>query len=548
MIRLFFLLFLSVPASASPAEGIRSERVHMQTDRNIYIAGEYLYFSADIVSENSETKALSNICYIMLRNSQQTILKFYIRTNSEGAHSALYLPDTLKTGYYEIVAFTNYMRNFGEELFFRKQLLIVNRFDQWLDNLNTQAENHLNDSLPMNSGEIIIKTDKEVYGTREKVNIRLQSHENLRDINITVKANNSYPVLLGKFKSEKNIELINQVKFYPEFDKMILYGRIIKEDSVPVSDECLFISTPDSFANLQYTYSTRNGNFSFELNDYYLGKKLIISTREDRNNRYKIHLYDKFELLKPFVPVKIGITPELRKYILESQSIVKFLKGYNIERNRKEVSQLKNVNTSCVYATPTRTVFPSQYVSLDNFGEIAANLLDGYRIRIKDGVKKGFHVNPVDGLLYSVPGGTFLNGVYLYNLNPLTNFSSADIFKLELCQEPRVKGNIQFIGILSVSTHKEIDYPSILPGCVVYILENSLHTFSYQTPDYDKILKEDPLPDFRQTLYWKSFSNPDHPIEFFTSDLTGDYIVEVNAITSSGKQVHSFSILKVQNQ
>jgi hypothetical protein len=80
-------------------------------------------------------------------------------------------------------------------------------------------------------------------------------------------------------------------------------------------------------------------------------------------------------------------------------------------------------------------------------------------------------------------------------------------------------------------------------------MDNYLGTISYLTPDYNKILKKDPIPDFRQTLYWKSFSNnPANPIEFYTSDLTGDYIVEVNAITSGGKRVHSLSILKVQKK
>ncbi|NJK94124.1 MAG: hypothetical protein HC905_03580 [Bacteroidales bacterium] len=49
------------------------ESITLETDRDIYIAGENVYFTISIVSDG---KPLSNVCYILIRNSQKTVLKY----------------------------------------------------------------------------------------------------------------------------------------------------------------------------------------------------------------------------------------------------------------------------------------------------------------------------------------------------------------------------------------------------------------------------------------------------------------------------------------
>ncbi|NJK94122.1 MAG: hypothetical protein HC905_03570 [Bacteroidales bacterium] len=58
------------------------------------------------------------------------------------------------------------------------------------------------------------------------------------------------------------------MRFLPEFNKVILSGKLTTRDSIPVKQECLFISVNDTVANLQYSYTNNKGEFTFSLNDY----------------------------------------------------------------------------------------------------------------------------------------------------------------------------------------------------------------------------------------------------------------------------------------
>jgi hypothetical protein len=59
----------------------------------------------------------------------------------------------------------------------------------------------------------------------------------------------------------------------------------------------------------------------------------------------------------------------------------------------------------------------------------------------------------------------------------------------------------------------------------------------FYSPSYDSV-SDTHLPDFRTLLYWnpsvKSGSSGKTTIEFYTSDLEGDFIINVQGITGNG--------------
>lgn len=547
---LMWLIAFALTFNLSAGNIIR-ENVIVETDRDIYIAGEDLFFSVFINSGQENRDPVSNICYLVLRNEKNTILKLYVKTDNKGTSSSFYLPDTLKTGYYEIVAFTNYMRNFGEEAYGRKQLIVVNRFDEWLNELrNRPPDSEKEDSslLLTNPGEIMLITEKDTFGIRENVNLKIETKLLLSNVSITIKEYNHFSLNLFRQPNFNPTPRWNngEVKYKPETKGIHLYGKLMNGLS-PVENECLFISTPDSFPNLQYTFTNKSGEFTFSLNDYYPGKTTIIATRENYQGKYIISLDDKFALSQPFLPRKNNFNAHLRKYILESQNIVKVKKAYNINHSRKGNQHNDYHFLPHVYHEPNSVVFPSQFVVLKNFEEIVDNLLSGYRIKTKNGLSKGYHFNQAEGSYYEASGSTFLNGVYIYNLNSILSFNTRDINKIELCNTSRIKGCIQFPGIISINTPHSIDYAKILPGCLVTRQDSPLPPVSYNPPRYEHARGGEPVPDFRQTLYWLTLPEikGNKTLSFYTSDWSASYIVELRATTPEGKRVNSISIINV---
>ena len=114
------------------------EMIYIHTDRNVYIAGEEVYFKLYLLnSHDKHLSPLSKVAFLILRSTQSNqIIQLRLSVNFGISTGSLLLPDTLSTGKYEIVSYTRWMKNTGEDLYFRKELIIYNRFEKQTDNFS----------------------------------------------------------------------------------------------------------------------------------------------------------------------------------------------------------------------------------------------------------------------------------------------------------------------------------------------------------------------------------------------------------------------------
>ncbi|MBC7746047.1 MAG: TonB-dependent receptor [Flavobacterium sp.] len=104
------------------------EKVHLQLDKPYYAIGDNIWFKAYIVNaEDHRLSALSEILYVDLINEKDSIKQsLRLKVKNGLTWGDFTLGDSLKEGNYRIRAYTNWMRNFGEEYFFDKTISIGN--------------------------------------------------------------------------------------------------------------------------------------------------------------------------------------------------------------------------------------------------------------------------------------------------------------------------------------------------------------------------------------------------------------------------------------
>lgn len=106
------------------------EKVHLHMDKPYYTIGDNIWFKAYVVqAEMNQPSNLSKILYVELINDRDSVkqtLKLPLMVGLAWGEFAL--SDTLEEGNYRIRAYTNWMRNFGEEYFFDKTITIGNVF------------------------------------------------------------------------------------------------------------------------------------------------------------------------------------------------------------------------------------------------------------------------------------------------------------------------------------------------------------------------------------------------------------------------------------
>ncbi|HNS17883.1 MAG TPA: hypothetical protein PKH94_07920 [Bacteroidales bacterium] len=104
------------------------ERIVLQTDRDLYISGEDIWFTATCSLTNAGAmKQMSQVVYVELFNSQHEVLlreKFPMRDRV--ASGRLEIPAEAATDACLLRAYTNYQRNFPPESFAMKCLTIIN--------------------------------------------------------------------------------------------------------------------------------------------------------------------------------------------------------------------------------------------------------------------------------------------------------------------------------------------------------------------------------------------------------------------------------------
>ena len=556
--------FLIITGNITGQSVVSSERTFLRTDRDVYIAGEELFFTCYRFDPSIQNKMEgSRFAYFVLRNERNVLIQgICLRLDSDRFSGNIYLPDTLSTGYYQLVSYTNCMRNDGEKSFFTKEILIANRFDKDFAGLYRIP------SVPdtVNRAKLISDTDanhyisitpeKSVYGKRDKIKIALDAFglKNNEIATFSVSVREQVPgFTTNTFTSDPFISSatsdVNQTscKYLPEIKGILLKGKALNSDTdQPIPNTTVFLSTPDTVANLQFTRTAQDGTFQFLLNDYYNNRNLVLTLPDVSKGR--IELDDKYQLNEPFIPSAIFPDSAFKAYLVKSQNIVQVQKTYKTELAKKLVNNKPvEVDPPLVYPPVKTPVYPADFVSLPDFVEISREILPLLKTRKHGGKYECWMVDLTSSMFFDSEPLIFLDGVPINNINQIIGLGTEKINKIESVGSERYYGNRYFDGILSVFTKKQeianiawqtpmltINYVQLQPSSV-FVAQKHSYT--------------DRSPDFRQTLYWEPLlslkANEKRYIEFSASDDKGEFEVTVQGVTSSGSFIRVTHSLKI---
>ena len=133
ILRFLCVILTSVWSQAQDKNNIADiEKVYLHTDRSIYFMGEDLWYKAyNVRASNNLLFDNSNILYVELISADAKIIGRN-KTNLEMGlgHGDFALQDSLgvKPGTYQLRAYTNWNRNFGDDFVFKKDIEIIDVF------------------------------------------------------------------------------------------------------------------------------------------------------------------------------------------------------------------------------------------------------------------------------------------------------------------------------------------------------------------------------------------------------------------------------------
>jgi hypothetical protein len=537
------------------------EVAYLQTDRTTYISGEKIYYKLYIIDPATKKRSeISKSGYILLRSAgSNPVLKIRVKINAGMSNGSIELPDTLTSGAYQLVAFTGVMKNVGEQCFFHKEITIANRFDKELDFKIAKSTSTDSSHTEIPGTDQKIKTDKSIYSTREKVIINLCKMNSKANVVVTVfeepKIPSSYKTITetihnfsGSLPERQPLK-----SYFPENTGKILRGRVIDISTGKyVNPATVLLSCMDTIPNLQYALTDSNGLFQLLLNNYYEGKELFLTIKNmPENQHWKIEIEDEFAQPEKWNPVLIPDNSNSKEFIIKSQNIVYINKSYKLNNDTTDETNT-DINIICpkVYNCPVTKVYPSDFVPLNDFQEIAVELLPFVRVNKEKGI---YHVKVTGTSNDKImdDAAVFLDGVYVDDMNKVARLGSEQIKKIEFIDAERTFGDLVFQGIVSITSKLNEIENSIPASHSIRIKNDKLNKNENFISLHSTLIRNRNIPLFKQLLYWNpnvEINGTDNTdIEFYTSDNIANYIIKVEGISDDGTPISLSSGFQVNN-
>ena len=445
---------------------------------------------------------------------------------------------------------------------------------------------------PKQGPAISLKTDKQSYTSREKVDLQV-SIENINEIGTFTPAHLSMAVyqadainiedeenilsyvwlasdLKGKVESPKyyfpkgsttevreaidnlmlthgwrkfsweNILSEQPAKLHlPEYEGHIVKALVSNASSKePVTDFAFFLSAPGSLGHIYGAKSNKKGELHFVTNNLLGEKNIIIQPTNGALYDYKIQspFSDQFST---FPYSNLDISPEHRPEI-QSRYV-----GMQTE-NIYWLDARNTINTAVIDTVTFYDKIDKQYL-LDNYTrfptmkEVMKEYVSEVIVRKQDN-RDIFRIIKGKQDVHSQNPLILLDNIPIFDITNVLAFNPIKIEKIEIIKDNFIfEGGIPVHGVINYKTYDgdAMEEMALDPRLFTTAYEGHQIPRTYYAPMYgDDIKGNNPKPDFRNLLYWAPNitleTNEIKNLKFYTSDRKGSYMGVVEGIGEDG--------------
>lgn len=335
-----------------------------------------------------------------------------------------------------------------------------------------------------------------------------------------------------RFKWESIMNKPTAPEFIPENNGHLVRG-IVKDLSGNVAPGILtYLTTPGRIIELYGSRSSTQGNVMFEMQNFTGSRRII--THVDSLHRLEITSPFQTPSVAPALPA-LSLAASTEKNLLDRSVAMQVQNIYFDDRYHTP----KN-DSSAFFGKADETYYLDDYTRFPVMEEVMREYVPGVLVRKQ---KDGFRFILIDVVnkkpLYEGPM-ILLDGVPIFETDKIMSFDPLKVEKLEVVTRRFYHGLLTFPGIVSYTTYKgdlggfQLDarYNSVnYPGLQ---LEREFYSPKHEYSEGN----ENFLPDQRTLLYWNPSVKPGADgkttLEFFTSDLPGQYVITVEGIANDG--------------
>lgn len=344
------------------------------------------------------------------------------------------------------------------------------------------------------------------------------------------------------------------LKHLPEYEGHFIQAVVTDmESGAPVEGIPSFMSVPGKLVQFYASKSNEEGVLRFITEQLY-GTNQLIFQNPFTESKSTITVSNPFsENFSGFSPVPFSMSEaysdEIRLRHIHMQAENTY---WREERNRLIAPDLDSV---AFFGAPDKAYLLDDFTRFPTMEEVMREYVYEVRVRKQNGKFVFKLLNPVLQTLFSDPPLVLLDGVPVFDINKIMEYNPLKVEKLEIVYEGYILGRgMVYDGILSYTTYK-----GNLEG---YAIDSELMNLKYEglqlerefyTPTYGPEAENTSRkPDFRHLLHWapdvNSSDDGQQQLSFYTSDLKGKFIIVVQGVTPQGDAGVTTTLMEVAEE
>ena len=541
----------------SPLKEVPQELIYVNHTGPVVFTGEYLHYALHCFNaQTRRTSRISSVAYVaMIDQAGSTVFEHKVRLQRGKSYGDYFLPTSLETGTYKLVAYTQWMKNSGLKQLFQDDIAVINPYRiPEINQTSDTTDEMVSGTVNQDSSTVAISIDGARLNTRQLNSLRLNNFKGplgKGTYSVWIKRKETVPFQRAKTASAwvsqynqaaKRIpQTIGDSLFLPEQRGELLFGNARDSQGNPVRGERIYLSIPGEEFVLKFATTDDNGNFYSYVRERYNDPRVIMQAQG----------------VSKEIELKLGTVAGLDYSGLEfaSLDIMAALEKELVARSiRNQIeNQFFEIKPDSILLDAPRDPFDGgmpettlldEYTRFPTFEETLVEIFSnaGYRngpngtsyIRIAQDYEQW------DEPFNNDPALVLIDGVMIRDHGTIKEFNAGLIEKIELIRDQFQMADQAYQGMMVITTF-DGDYADTFQALNSDIgtLQMARPEKNYYTEDHS-LRATSRIPDYRNVLLWQPHIELDAEpvvIPFYTSDVPGTYEVFLEGFTDYGKPI-----------
>ena len=528
------------------------ERTYLTTDRDVYVAGETLWYSAFCLDVAKGTLSrVSSVAYVELHDAEKMVASGKVALLDGRGAGQLSIPGSLPTGNYRLVVYTaqnRAERGYDYNGLASKTVSIFNVFSgervkDGVEMVEPEAyeKDRIRSGVTKGDVTLAVAGDSLVLVNRggEAATLSLSV---THDDGFAANGNPTISDFTAEARRVGPKSFDNSI--LPEYEGEIIHGHItgFSEEMMPkLMGKFAFISTPSTKSDVYSSVIDPDGKVAFFTGNIYGTKEYICEIEGiDPSLNCFIELESPFVNAQVAAPKKLRMSESLREPLL-ARSV-----AMQIERHFTSDTLLDplSVRQCGLFGSHEVVYVLDDYTRFTTMEEVLIEFVSEMRARRRSDGSRDIQIRLDNGTLpffSSMPTLMLLDGVPVFDQQKIMDYDPLLVESIHIYPQTYYIGSRSYDGIANFITYKH-NLPGFQFGGNVRVVD--FQGVSWPTSYTGQALRdEEGYPDYRQTIYW-------HPLLTLAPgqtlvipckmpDYTGRFKVSMEGLSTAGTPFHA---------